>query len=54
MEDTTMKKTYTTPEIDITAFMTEDIITASGMNTHDKTDIGTGTNIDLSDESKWE
>lgn len=29
-----MKK-YTAPEIEIKNFMTEDIITASGMNTHE-------------------
>ncbi len=51
-----MKKTYTKPEIDITAFVTEDIITASGvgLTIHDGTEVGTGINIDLSDESKWQ
>ena len=29
-----MKKTYISPEIEIKAFETEDIITASGMTTH--------------------
>lgn len=50
-----MKKTYTKPEIEITSFTTEDIITASntGMNTNTQ-QIGTGLNIDLSDPSLWQ
>lgn len=50
-----MKKTYVQPEIEITAFTTEDIITAStvssGMNKKDDT-IGNGVNIDLRDK-EW-
>lgn len=52
-----MKKTYTKPEIEITSFTTEDIITASndinGMNIETQ-EIGTGFPIDLSDPNKWE
>lgn len=49
-----MKKTYIQPEIEITAFTTEDIITAStissGMNKVDDS-IGNGKKIDLKDQS---
>ncbi|MGN1339468.1 MAG: hypothetical protein ACI4WS_04175 [Oscillospiraceae bacterium] len=49
-----MKKTYERPEIEITSFSTEDIITASatGMNTVDDV-IGAAQKIDISDENKW-
>jgi len=52
-----MKKTYSKPEIEITAFTTEDIITASSVSTG-LTDGGTvtlgetGITVDIS-ESKW-
>lgn len=48
-----MKKTYIQPEIEITAFTTEDIITASnvssGMNKVDDA-IGIGEKIELKDQ----
>lgn len=50
-----MKKTYIQPEIEITAFTTEDIITAStissGMTKEDNV-IGNGLRIDLKDK-EW-
>lgn len=49
-----MKKTYIQPEIEITAFTTEDIITASTVSsTMNKNDdsIGTGLKIDLKDKT---
>ncbi len=49
-----MKKKYTKPEIEITAFTTEDIITASaGMDIIDDT-VGTGVKVDIGDESDWQ
>ncbi len=36
-----MKKTYTKPEIEITAFTTEDIITSSGLTTEGMKNGGT-------------
>ncbi len=44
-----MKKIYASPEIEITAFSTEDIITTSGggMNTVDDTYDLTGNNNDV-------
>lgn len=49
-----MKKTYTKPELEITAFTTEDIITASGITTGSmkdggsvNTDSASGIKIDL-------
>ena len=50
-----MKKTYIQPEIEITAFTTEDIITASTVSSGmKKTDdvIGNGLRIDLKDK-EW-
>lgn len=49
-----MKKTYIQPEIEITAFTTEDIITASsvvssGMNKVDDV-LGNGEKIELKDQ----
>ncbi len=49
-----MKKTYTKPEIEITAFTTEDIITTSGMNTHDGTASGSAIPEINLDDAKWE
>lgn len=50
-----MKKTYTKPELEITAFTTEDIITASGITTGSMTAGGSvdtesasGIKVDLS------
>ncbi len=50
-----MKKKYTKPEIEITAFTTEDIITASstGMDIIDDT-VGTGVKVDIGDENDWQ
>lgn len=47
-----MKKTYTKPEIDITAFTTEDIMTISSNNGLSDS-VGGGINVDLGDESSW-
>ncbi len=48
-----MKKKYAKPEIEITAFTTEDIITNSdGMNRIED-QVGDGWSIDVSDPSKW-
>lgn len=53
-----MKKTYTKPEIEITAFTTEDIITASGVSVKGMDDAGAtvmgdpgSTTIDISEEN---
>ena len=49
-----MKKNYTKPELEITVFSTEDIITASNnttMNINSDT-VGSATEIDAS-ESNW-
>ena len=54
-----MKKTYAKPEIEITSFTTEDIITASAPSSGMKNggtvnaDSATGIKIDLSDNDKW-
>ena len=53
-----MKKTYTKPEIEITAFTTEDIITASNVEatgmTRVEDEIGAALKIDVSNENKWQ
>lgn len=54
-----MKKTYAKPEIEITAFTTEDIITASTVSSGMKdggsvnADSASGINIDLSNQDGW-
>ncbi len=49
-----MKKKYSKPEIEITAFTTEDIITASGGMKRVEDVITDGFVIDVGDESKWQ
>lgn len=53
-----MKKTYERPEIEITSFSTEDIITASNVvatgMTRIEDEIGAAIKIDVSNENSWQ
>jgi len=52
-DSTIMKKKYAKPEIEITAFTTEDIITASTGMERVEDVITPGFSIDVSDEKDW-
>lgn len=52
-----MKKTYERPEIEITSFSTEDIITASNVATgmtRIEDEIGSAITINVSNENEWQ